>query len=469
MEEAGFEPDIPPAALREAEEQTGQPVVDGVQDLRELLWSSIDNEESRDLDQVEVAHALPERDIRLRVGIADVDAYAREASAIDRHAAGNTTSVYTGVETFPMLPERLSTGRTSLLEGEDRLAVVADLVVEPDGTVSASRVYRARLRNHAKLVYESVGPWLEGRLPVPPEVARVPGLEAQLRLQDEALTRFQALRRRRGALNFETIEATPVTAGGQVVDLVVKEKGRARTLIESFMVAVNGATAAFLHDRGLPSIQRVVRTPKRWPRIVELAAEFGETLPPAPDPRALAAFLDRRRTADPEHFPDLSLAVVKLLGAGEYMLVRRGAEAEGHFGLAVQGYTHSTAPNRRYVDLVTQRLLKSVLAGTALPYSENDLAAIAAHCTERTSAATKVERRMRKAAAAVLLGDRTGDVFDAVVTGASVKGTYVRLLAPPAEGRVVRGEEGMDVGERVQVRLLSADPERGFIDFGRTG
>jgi exoribonuclease-2 len=469
--EAGFVPDVPPDARREAEARPAPTpaaaAAAGARDLRDLLWSSVDNEDSRDLDQVEVAEALPEGDIRLRVGIADVDALAPAGLAVDRHAAENTTSVYTGVETFPMLPLRLSHDLTSLLEGADRLAVVVDLVVEPDGTVSASALYRALVRNQARLVYESIGPWLEGRAPVPAAVARVPGLEAQLRLQDEATGRFQALRRQQGALDLETVEASPVVADGRVVDLVVKEKSRSRSLVENFMVAVNGATAAFLAERGLPAIQRVVRVPKRWSRIVDLAAGLGERLPPDPDPRALAAFLSRRRQADPAGFPDLSLSVVKLLGAGEYLLVRGGAPPVGHFGLAVQGYTHSTAPNRRYCDLVTQRLVKAALAEQAVPYSEDALAVIAARCTQRAAAAAKVERRMRKAAAAVLLADRVGERFEAIITGASEKGTYARLFSPPAEGRVVRGEEGLDVGDRVTVRLVATNPEAGFIDFAR--
>lgn len=467
MEEAGFDPDFPPDVTSEVAALRATAGSDAVQDLRELLWSSVDNETSRDLDQVEVGESLPEGDIRLRVGIADVDAFAPERSATDGHAERNTTSVYTGIETFPMLPERLSTDLTSLVEGEDRLAMVVEMVVEPDGSISASSIYRARIRNHARLVYERLGPWLEGRAPVPPEVARVPGLEAQLQLQNEATGRFQALRRQHGALEFETIEATPVTADGKVVDLSVQQKGRARELIENFMVAANGVTAAYLADRGIPAIQRVVRTPKRWDRIAAIAAEYGTDLPAAPDPRALAAFLTRRRAADPDHFPDLSLAIVKLLGPGEYVPVRGHAESEGHFGLAVQGYTHSTAPNRRYVDLITQRLLKAALAGQETPYDEAELEALAAHCTERASAANKVERRMRKAAAAVLLADRVGDVFDAIVTGVTDKGTFARLLDPPAEGRVMSGEGGMDVGDRVRLRLLDTDPRRGFIDFGR--
>jgi exoribonuclease-2 len=441
-----------------------------VRDLRELPWSSVDNDESLDLDQIEVAEALPEGRIQVCVAIADVDALVPLGSAIDQHAYRNTASIYLGVETFPMLPERLSTDLTSLLPGVDRLAIVTELVIDADGSVVSSERYRAVVRNQAKLIYESVGHWLDApHAPPPAAVAAVPGMAEQIRLQTSAMERLRALRKRCGALDFETIEARAVVApGGRVVDLTVPEKNSARFLIESFMVAVNVATAGFLNDRGVPVIQRVVRVPKRWLRIVELAESLGHRLPAAPDPRALSEFLDRRRQADPLRFPDLSLAVVKLLGSGEYALVRGGdAETAGHFGLAVRSYTHSTAPNRRFPDLVTQRMLKAVLAGAPLPYSTEELQEIAAHCTEREDAAAKVERRMRKAAAAVLMAHRIGSVFEGIVTGASDKGTYVRLLAPPVEGRVVRHEAGMDVGDRVYVRLIRTDPEQGFVDFVR--
>ena len=436
-----------------------------VQDLRDLLWSSIDNPESRDLDQVEFAKREVNGAIRLMVGIADVDAFVPKDSATDRFAHQNTTSIYTGIETFPMLPRRLSEAATSLLEGEERLAVVVDLLIEPDGAVQSSTVYRALVRNQAKLNYEEVGAWLEGHGDSLPEFERLPSLAEQVRLQDETAHRLLDLRQKAGALDFETIEASPIVVNGTVMDIRVNAKNRARSLIESFMIAANNTVAELMHTRGITSIQRVVRTPERWSRIVEIAAGLGETLPPTPDSRALSQFLVHRRAADPLHFPDLSLSVVKLLGAGEYTVVNKGAVEEGHFGLAVLGYTHSTAPNRRYADLVIQRLLKSTTASAPPPYTESELTEIATHCNERATAARKVERRMRKAAAAVLLHRRIGDVFDALVTGASNKGTYVRLLNPPAEGRVLRNEAGLDVGERVRVRLLAANPENGFIDF----
>jgi VacB/RNase II family 3'-5' exoribonuclease len=467
--DAGFAPDIPPDVEREVQdldERRQAAVGPPARDLRALLWSSIDNPESRDLDQVEVAERQPAGDIRVLVAIADVDTFVPAGSATDRHAAENATSVYIGVATFPMLPERLSNDLTSLLQDQERLAIVIDLLVGEDGSVQTGTIYRALVRNHAKLDYETVGAWLEGA-EVPPNVAAIAGLEQQLRLQNEATSRLRALRQRSGALDLETIEASPVVTDGSVVDLTVKHKNRARYLIESFMIGANSAMAAFLEHQGVPAIQRVVRSPERWPRIVEIAASLGVQLPAEPDSRALAGFLAQQRTVDPQHFPDLSLAIVKLLGAGQYAVVEPGVEHPGHFGLAAHDYTHATAPNRRYADLVLQRLLKAALAGQSPPYTVAELAAIAEHCTERDRAAKKVELRMRKVAAAVLLSRRIGDVFDAIVTGVTDKGTFARLLAPPAEGRLVRGEQGLDVGDRVRLRLVATDPSRGFIDFER--
>lgn len=472
MRDAGFMPDVPPDVTREARlaaeaEPSLEAGPNGVRDLRSWLWSSIDNVESRDLDQIEFVQRAADDSLVVLLGIADVDAFAPKGSAVDEYAAHNTTSVYAGVATFPMLPDELSSDATSLLPGTDKLAVVMGLSIAPDGSVHLSEIGRALVRNHAKLDYESVGAWLEGDTDVPTSIASVPGLEEQLRLQDEAAQRLRALRQRKGALNFDTIEARPVTVNGRVVDLAVVSKNRARDLIESFMVAANSVVAEFLESKGSLSIQRVVRMPQRWDRIVEVAAELGEKLPSEPDGRALNEFLTRRKKADALHFPELSLAVVKLLGAGEYAVVKPGALPEGHFGLAAADYAHSTAPNRRYPDLVTQRLLKAAIAGAPSPYAEAELEAVVGRCTERESAARKVERLLRKAVAARLLSERIGQVFDAIVTGASEKGTWVRLLQPPAEGRVMRGEQGMDVGDRVRVRLVSTQPERGFIDFER--
>ncbi|MDQ6886845.1 MAG: RNB domain-containing ribonuclease [Gemmatimonadota bacterium] len=468
---AGFEIELDAEARRQLDslESGGRRALDaaGARDLRGLIWSSIDNVESRDLDQVEVAEQLPDGVIRVRVGIADVDSLLRRDSPLDRHAAANTTSVYTGVSIFPMLPEEISTGLTSLNEGEERLAIVIELVVTAEGVVSSHDVFRAVLVNRAQLDYDSVGRWLEGSTEAPAKVAASPGLQAQLRLQDSAA---RALRRERvalGALELETIEATPVATDGIITELRVTRKSPARDLIEDFMIAANVAMAQFLEQKGSSSVRRVVKAPERWGRIVALAAEMGESLPQEPDSGALARFLSKRRAADPDHFPDLSLSIVKLMGPGEYVLDRAGEESVGHFGLAAEDYSHTTAPNRRFADLVMQRLLKAVETGAAVAYSDDELDAIATRCTRMEDAARKVERLIRKKSAAQLLGDRIGQAFDAIVTGASEKGTYVRTLAPPVEGKVVRGAAGMDVGDKVRVTLVRADAEKGYIDFAR--
>jgi len=470
MLDRGFRPDFEPAVEAElaAVRRTPDPAPSpGVRDLRSLLWSSIDEVESRDLDQIEVAEALPGGDTRVRVAIADVDSLVPAGSAVDAHAGWNTTSVYTGVAIFPMLPEDLSTDLTSLGEGVDRRAMVIDLVVGADGSTKGHEVYPALVHNHAKLDYDAMGAWLEERGPAPPKVAASPELAAQLRVQDAAAQVLRERRYERGALPLETIEARPEMDGEAVKGLVVKPKNRARQLIEDFMVAANVSMAAFLEEHHSPWIGRVVRIPQRWGRIVDLAQQLGDELPLEPSARALAEFLDRQHAKDALRFPDLSLSVVKLLGSGDYVLQKPGQANEGHFGLAVDDYTHSTAPNRRYADLVTQRLLKGVLAGGGPPYDDGALSAIALRCTEREDEANRVERQVRKQAAAVLLADRVGASFDALVTGASPKGTWVRILRPPVEGRVMRGEEGLDVGDKVRVRLIGTDPVRGFIDFAR--
>jgi exoribonuclease II len=478
MLDAGFQPDFPPEVVTEVKElkkaAPGSSVPANVpasqaalqpRDLRALLWSSIDNDSSRDLDQVEFVERLPDGALRLLVGIADVDALVRAGSATDHRAATETTSVYADVTTFPMLPGELSTDLTSLLDAQDRAAMIIELHVRESGEVVSHDVYPAWLLNRAKLAYSSTGAWLEGRAPMPPAVASVPGMEAQLRLQQETSERLRGLRKQHGALTFGSVEATAQVENGEVKDLVARQHNVAEDIIESFMVAANVAMAQYLKEKGALSIRRVVRTPRRWDRIQAIAAQFGVQLPANPDPRALSEFLEQRKEADPAHFPDLSLSVVKLLGPGEYIVEAPGAEHEGHFGLAVSDYTHSTAPNRRYADLVTQRLLKAAAAGGVGPYSEAALSSIAAHCTEREDAARKVERLMRKVVAASVLSRRVGEVFDAMVTGASPKGTYARLLKFPAEGRVVQGTQGIDVGDRIRVRLVGVDVLQGFIDF----
>ena len=469
----GFEPDFPADVLRDvAALRDDAPSIltqAGVRDLRALLWSSIDNPESKDLDQVEVVEMLPSGDCRVLIGIADVDALVAAGSAIDQHAERNTTSVYCGVAVFPMLPERLSTDLTSLNEGEDRAAIVIEFVVESNGTVSAPIVYRALVRNSAQLDYPSVGAWLEGRAVAPPKVATNPQLEAQLRWQDTAAQRLRDQRHAAGALELDSIESTPVMRDGQVSDLRIREHNRATQLIENFMIAANATMAKFLEGRGSSTIRRVVQVPERWDRIVAVAAALGATLPATPDSGALSAFLAAQRLADPDHFPDLSLSVVKLMGPGEYVLVKAGASGEGHFGLAVREYSHSTAPNRRYADLITQRLLKHVLSGSSPAYTDAELDALATQCTKMEQASRKVERTCRKQLAAQALAHRVGESFDAIVTGANAKGTFVRTLQPPAEGMVVQGAHGMDVGDRVRVTLVGANAERGFIDFAREG
>ncbi len=446
----------------------GRPPDDtGARDLHHLPWCSIDNDDSTDLDQLTVAEELPDGRARVWVAVADVTALVARDGAVDAHAGHNTTSVYTAAEVFPMLPDELSSGLTSLNPGAPRLAVVVEMVVSVAGEVESSDVYRARVLNHAKLAYNSLAAWLDGTAPPPPALAAAPALEATIRLQDRIAEAMHDRAQARGSLELRTLEAKAVFDGDLLADLELDEENRTKQLIQSFMVAANQVVARFLAAAGMPSLRRVVREPRRWDRIVELAAQDGTRLPGRPDGLALEAFLHQRRVADPERFPDLSLAVVKLLGSGEYVAELAGQEAPGHFGLAVSDYGHATAPNRRYPDLVTQRLVKAALAGRPSPYSDAELTALAARCTRREDDATKVERLVRKAAAALLLEGRQGQLFDGLVTGASAKGTWVRIFQPPVEGRVVRGEVGLEVGDRVRVRLLGTKVEAGFIDFAR--
>jgi exoribonuclease-2 len=466
----GFQPDFSAQSVQQVKALVAQgapKAANGVRDLRSLLWSSIDNDTSRDLDQAEAAERVS-GGIRVLVAIADVDAAVPVDSPIDKHAAYETTSVYTGVQTFPMLPEELSTDLTSLNENADRLAVVVEMVVAGDGSISSPGVYRALVRNQAQLTYNGVGPWLEGTAAPPPKVGTSSDLEAQLKLQDDAAQILGEARQKMGALSLDRVEAEPVVSdAGDVQGINTRKKNRATELIENFMVAANGVMARALQDAKVSSIRRVVKTPERWPRIVELAAQHGETLPAEPDSGALNAFLQKRRAADPDHYADVSLAVVKLMGPGEYVLARSGEDAPGHFALAAHDYTHSTAPNRRFADTVTQRLIKSVLGKLPCPYSDSQLDAIAKRCTLQEDAARKVERVMSKRIAAVALRNRIGETFRAVVTGAGPKGVFVRVLGPPVEGMLVQGQQGADVGDRMQVKLVGTDPRRGFIDFAK--
>jgi len=469
MQQRGFEPDFPPQVSQQLADLKAHPpqiaAANDIRDLRNLLWSSIDNDTSRDLDQIEVAERATNGDVKVMVGIADVDAFVPKQTPIDQHAAKETTTIYAGVRNFPMLPEELSTGKTSLLENQDCLSVIIEFVVDSTGAVKTSNVYRALVRNKAQLQYNSVGAWLEGKSPAPPKVLASSDLQAQLKLQDEIAQKLKTQRFQHGALNLQTDEVRPLVVNDQVIDVVKQQKNRATELIEDFMVAANGVVARFLEK--VSSIRRIVRTPERWDRIVQLAATKNEKLPAQPDSKALNDFLQRRKAADPDHFADVSLTVIKLIGPGEYVLERAGEPAPGHFGLAVQDYTHSTAPNRRFADVVTQRLIKALLAGQKTPYSDAELTAIAANCTQKEDAAKKVERDMSKRLAAVAMQHHIGEVFDAIVTGSTDHGTFVRVLQPHIDGLLTEGEQGLDVGDRLRAKLIRADPQKGFIDFAR--
>ncbi len=469
VRQRGFDPDFPPAVQQQLVALRANPpqIAPGkdVRDLRNLLWSSIDNDTSRDLDQIEVAERLPNGDVKVLVGVADVDAYVPKLSAIDQHAARETTTVYAGVRNFPMLPEELSTGKTSLLENQDRLCVVVEFTVDGTGHVTSSDVYRAVVRNQAQLQYNSLGAWLEGSGPAPAKVAASADLQNQLRLQDEVAQELKQQRFQHGALSLQTNELQPLVLDDQVVDVVKEQKNHATELIEDFMIAANGVVARMLEK--VSSLRRIVKQPQRWDRIVQLAAEHGEKLPPDPDSKALNDFLIRRKAAAPDHFADISLAVVKLIGPGEYVLERPGDQSAGHFGLAVQDYTHSTAPNRRFPDMVTQRLIKAMLAGQPNPYSDAELTTIAANCTAKGNAAGKVERDMAKRLAAVAMQKRIGTVYDAIVTGVTENGTFVRALPAHVEGLLAQGAKGLDVGDKLRVKLIRTDVQHGFIDFAK--
>lgn len=469
MIERNLIPDFSEEVMREAEALEG-PARESdasIRDLTEILWCSIDNDDSLDLDQLTSGEKMEPDSTLIRVAVADVDALVRKGSAIDLRARQNTTSVYAPGHVFPMLPERLSTDLTSLNPGEERLAIVSEIVVDRDGHITSSKIYRALVYNHAKLSYDGVAEWLDGRTAEPEAMQNVPGLAESIRIQNDAAQRLRQRRHELGALDLRTIEAKATVVDRKVVEMHEETQNQPKELIEDFMVAANGAAAGFLDEARFPSLRRIVREPRRWDRIMNVAEELGERLPDSPDAIALEEFLIRRRKADPLRFPDLSLTIVKLLGSGEYAVATPGSPATGHFGLAVKDYAHSTAPNRRYPDLITQRLLKAALAGDPSPYSLDELKDLAAHCTDQEDEADKVERQIRKSAAAMLLENRVGERFDAIVTGASSKGTWVRILHPPVEGKVVQGHKGLDVGDKVKVKLIGTNPERGFIDFAR--
>ncbi len=468
MLDNGFEPEFSDevyAQLREIVD-SGQPARGpDIKDLRHLLWSSIDNRTSRDLDQVEWAEQMGNGDIRVLVGIADVDVVVAKGTPIDLHAAQNTVTVYTESKIFPMLPEELSTDMTSLNQGEDRLAVVADMTVKANGEVPESRFFRAFVHNHAKFSYEEIGEWLDGHGEMPEELQHSPELKEQIELQQEAAKCLAAYREKKGALEFESIESSAVVEDGEIKGLISVRSNSAKKLIENFMVAANVEMAEFLEANGFASLRRVVREPQRWDGIRRIASEYGENLPELPDQPALAAFLNKRRAAAPDHFPDLSLSIVKLIGSGEYVVERQGEDSGGHFGLAVRDYAHSTAPNRRFTDIAVQRLVKAVISNQPQPYTDEELDAIANHCNLQENSARKVERKMRKVVAATVMQRHVGEKFDAIVTGVTASGTFARILRPPVDGRIEQGERGLQVGEKVKVRLVSADPRNGFIDF----
>ncbi len=463
----GLQPEFPPAVKQQLDQIKGPAHEEDsrIRDLSALPWCSIDNDDSRDLDQLTVGEALPHGRVRIFVAVADVDALVKKGTPIDAHAHINTTTVYTSARIFPMLPERLCTDLTSLNPDEDRLAVVCEMEFSDDGLLTSFSIYRARVRNKAQLAYDAVSDWIEAKGELPAAAHRIRGMDMQLRLQDDLAQKLRVLRRAEGSLEFETFQPRAVFDGERITDIRLQPQNRARQLIEELMIATNGCTARFLVAQGQVSLRRVVRSPERWLRIVEVAKNYGTTLPNEPDARALEAFLARQHKLDPLRFPDLSLVIVKLMGSGEYVVERPQGEPIGHFGLAVQDYMHSTAPNRRYPDLITQRLLIAALAGEKPPYTNAELAELAAHCTAQEDAAQKVERQMRKSEAALLLHSRIGQRFEGLVTGINPSGTWVRIFEPPAEGRLRGDLPELKVGQSLRVKLVSTSVERGFIDF----
>ena len=470
MEKYGFNPSFPKKVLREVRdllEWSPNGEKTDVVDLRNILWVSIDNHDTMDIDQIQFCKEEADNEIHVKVAIADVDLLVKKGSPIDRHAVKHGTSIYTGVVTYPMLPVRLSEDITSLHPNHVRMAVVIEYTVLQDGSTRPGNIYPAIVQNQAKLVYEVVGEWLEERNAFPYDSLKIPELADQLLLQHEAAERMKEQRAKQGFLDLLTIEASPVMDGGNVTGLVVQKESPAHSLIEEFMIAANRTLVNHLKDASYPMVQRIVRTPRNWDGIIEEAASRHMKLPKDPDAQALAGFLLSQKKADPESFPDLSLTIVKLMGPGEYVGIAPGEDSVGHFALAVTDYTHGTAPNRRYVDIIIQRLIKAVVATQPSPYGIDELVMLADHLSATEKAAKKVERFMIKAAAAVLLRDRIGEEFRAIVTGAADKGTYARIIDPPVEGRIVRNEKGLKVGNKILVRLLNTDPEQGFIDLER--
>jgi len=461
----GLQPDYPQAVTDQLKGINAPAALPNLEDSRKLLWCSIDNDDSKDLDQLTYAQDEANGQISLWVAVADVDALVAKDSPIDNHAQVNTTTVYTPSKNFAMLPEKLSTNLTSLNEKQERAAVVVKMLMNPSGDIVDASIHHATVYNYAQLTYNAVGAWLEGKGAIPEKVAAIKGLEENLTKQSLAAQILRKKRYELGALTLETIEAVPVFQGEEIVGLEPATTNKAHQLIEHFMIATNTSIARYFAKAKIPSLRRVVRVPKRWDRIVEVAQEKGETLPAQPDSKALDAFLIKMRDRDPEAFPDLSLTIVKLLGSGEYVVEVPGDNPVGHFGLALKEYTHSTAPNRRYPDVITQRQIKNSLWTHVSLYQTAELEKLAYHCTVQEDAAAKVERQMRKSAAAILLSNQIGTTFQGIITGSSDKGTWVRIFKPATEGRIIKNGKALDVGDKVQVKLVGVDVEKGYIDF----
>ena len=471
MVERGLEPEFSPAVMQQVDKinAPGHDLDPNIFDLTELLWCSLDNDDSKDLDQLTVAEELKNGLIKIFVAIADVDAVAKKDTPIDQHAKMNAASIYTSARIFPMLPEKLSTNLTSLNPDEDRLAIVVEMVIDKEGFVTSPHVYRAKVRNKAQLAYDAISDWIDGKIPPPEALAKVNGMAEQLQIQDKTAQVIRKRRRAQGSLDLEIFEPKAIFEGERVVGIVQQVQNRGRQLIEEFMIATNECTAKFLAAQGHSSLRRVVRSPEKWLRIVELAKRYGESLPSQPNSKALSIFLARQHQSDPIRFPDLSLVIVKLMGSGEYVVERPNAEPVGHFGLAVRDYTHSTAPNRRYPDLITLRMIKSALQQKKPAYSNDELELLAAHCSSQEDAARKVERRVRKSEAALVLSSHINQTFDAIVTGKSITATWVRIFDMPVEGMLSDGLPDLEVGRKLRVKLVSTNVEKGFIDFVQVG
>jgi VacB/RNase II family 3'-5' exoribonuclease len=465
MIQKGLEPEFSKEALQQLQTiHTPASIPKRMEDLRSLPWCSIDNENSLDLDQLTFAKE-ENGTTTLFIAIADVDALVPANSAIDLHAQINATSVYTPAKLFPMLPEKLSFHLTSFVEEEDRLSLTIKINIDKRGKMEEFSLFPAIVRNPAKLSFEAVGAWLEGKATIPEKIKKVSGLEQSLLCQHKASQLLQARRHSLGALTLFPSEMEAKITQDKKIVLLSPIHNDAHQLIESFMIAANFAITNYLKNSHIPRLCRIVQKPKRWERIVQIAASFDFLLPQEPEGKALEEFLLLRKSKDPSTFQDLSLVIVKLLGRGENVVCEPNNPDQGHFGLALSAYTHSTAPNRRFVDLISLRQCKAHLKATSNPYSFKQLQQLASHCTQQEDAALKVERQMNKAVAALFLSPMIGASFEGIVTGASEKGTWARIFSPPVEGRIIRGFEKLDVGDRVVVQLESVDVPKGYINF----